>query len=84
MKFEKLGRFNYLIWASIDTQTMAKTMEATNKPLIGSLKLYAPFHQEAIFELQIPFAFPEKEKAVKGPAKVIKSHPVGRKLAATS
>ena len=55
IKFNSLGDFNYLIYASTNTFNMTTTNIKNRKPIIGNLKLYGAHHSDAIYEVDFPF-----------------------------
>jgi hypothetical protein len=54
-KFDYIGDFNYLIYASRNKYNMTNTNTVNTRQLIATLRIYSPRHDEAIFTVELPF-----------------------------
>ena len=54
-KFDYLGDFNYIVYASRNKYNLTTTNQVNARELVGSLKIYSPRHKEAIYDVEIPF-----------------------------
>jgi len=55
VKFDYIGDYEYLIYASRNKFNMTNTNTVNARQLTASLKIFAPRHEEAIFTVELPF-----------------------------
>jgi len=55
-KFDRIGDFNYMVYASRTKNMVAKTAEKSkNVQIEATLSVFSPHHKEAVYEVSLPF-----------------------------
>lgn len=56
IKFDKLGDFNYMVYASRSLQTVDKVdTSLKNSALRATLQIFSPRHDEPLYQVELPF-----------------------------
>ena len=56
IKFDKLGDFNYMVYASRSLQTVeASENNQRNSALEATLQIFSPRHSEPLYQVELPF-----------------------------
>lgn len=55
-KFDFIGDFNYLIYASRNHYNLTTKNPTKQRELVASLKIYSPRHNQAVYEVELPFS----------------------------
>ena len=55
IKFDKIGDFEYMVYASRDVKTQENTQGIKNMELQASLSIYSPRHSQPIYTVELPF-----------------------------
>jgi hypothetical protein len=56
IKFDKIGDFEYMVYASRSIQTVNNTKDLIkNMELEATLSIYSPRHDEAVYTVDLPF-----------------------------
>ena len=54
-KFDYLGDFDYMVYASRSKTSEAKTAASKNVQIEATLSIFAPRHKQAVYEVSLPF-----------------------------
>ena len=54
-KFDSIGDFDYMVYASRNKKVVPNTKNAKNSQLEATLQIYAPHHMKPVYEVNLPF-----------------------------
>lgn len=55
VKFDKVGDFNYMVYASRTKKVEANPNHIQDSPLLATLQIFSPRHQGPVYEVNLPF-----------------------------
>lgn len=54
-KFDKIGDFNYMVYASRNKKSEVNSKKVKNQELIATMQIFAPRHSDPVYEVNLPF-----------------------------